>query len=191
MRRLFFVFLFLTCVAPLSATSRYDRWILDYSVLHGIEPRWSKAVAMAESALRADVTSWAGAEGLYQFMPATWGGFAPEPWKSLGPFEPEAAIFVGCKYLRWCYDRTPNAERRQRKALANASYNSGWGNVIKARAKCRESILPCVECNPEVWDSPNVEDYLVTCPSCREETRGYVQRIRRFETQLLAKGEFF
>jgi soluble lytic murein transglycosylase-like protein len=118
--------------------------------------------------------------GLMQFMPATWSWVAPEPWKSLGPLNPEAAIFVGCKYLRMLWDRFPTAVQYHRKAFSNASYNSGLGNVRKAQKRC--AMKP--SCRSTEWDWPMVEANLVTASRFQVETRTYVTRIRRFEKQI-------
>lgn len=181
---------------------RYDRWFEDYTALHfrgAVSARYTKAVAIAESALNPQALSHVGASGLMQFMPTTWTDVAPEPWKSWGALNPEAAIYVGCKYLAWQYSKFPKADTKlQRKAFASAGYNSGLGNVLKARAVCRDReeyltfpdrIVP-MKCCPEIWDAPHVSDFLVTCPSCQIETRGYIVRIRRWENRMAAVGAF-
>jgi len=181
---------------------RYDRWFEDYTFIHfagQVSPRYPKAVAIAESALNPEAMSWVGARGLMQFMPATWTDVAPEPWRSFGALNPEAAIYVGCKYLAWQFSKFKKADTKlQRKAFASAGYNSGLGNVLKARAVCREReeyldfpdrVVPMM-CCPEIWDAPHVSDFLVTCPSCQEETRGYIVRIRRWENRMAAVGAF-
>lgn len=170
---------------------QYDQYFDVYTQLHFgivVSPRWVKAVALAESALNPKAKSWVGASGLMQFMPGTWSGVAPEPWKSRGSLDPEAAIFVGALYLKQLYGKFKDVpENYHRKAFTNASYNSGLGWIIKARAKCY--ALRC--CVSKKWDSPNVENNLVTRADFQRETRGYVVRIRKFETQLFVAGEFF
>lgn len=143
---------------------------------------------MAESNLKADAVSWVGAQGLMQFMPGTWEWMAPEEWKALGPFDPEAAIFVGCKYMAWLWGKFPDSYKWHKKALVNASYNSGLGNVYKAQKACLNSTK-FFFCDRTLWDWPHVEIHLVTRASSQKETRGYVARIRRFEEKLKREGE--
>jgi len=171
-----------------TGVGRYDKWFSDYTALHFgnlVSPRWTKAVGMAESNLRYNAKSGVGALGLMQFMPSTWASIAPQPFKSLGPLDPESAIWMGCKYLRMIWKQFDVAESYERKAFVNAGYNSGPGNVMKARKKC----LTIAGCNQNQW-STNVENNLVTLPQFQNETRGYVVRIRKFEKQLVIAGEF-
>jgi membrane-bound lytic murein transglycosylase MltF len=159
----------------------YDRHFVDYTVLHFgslVSPKWIKATAMAESNLKADARSGVGASGMLQFMSSTWSDVAPEPWKTLGPLDPEAAIFVGARYMRQIWNRFPDvATVQQRKGFVNASYNSGMGWIFKARNACKTIH----GCDASIWDAPNVEKYLLTAPRFQLETRSYVQRIRRLE----------
>jgi len=167
----------LSCQGAL--TNKYDRLFKRYAILHGISPKWAKAVSIAESALNPNAVSWVGARGLMQFMPGTWEWMAKGYLKELGPLNPRAAIWVGAKYLKWNLDRVPDAEIKDGERLASASYNSGWGNVRKARAVCRE--LPCC-CSPNIWYN-HVESNLVTGAASQEETRTYVRRIDRWKTR--------
>lgn len=169
-----------------SETRRYDKWFEEYTRIHlppAISPRWPKAVAIAESNLRVDAKSPVGALGLVQFMPATWSWIAPEPWKSAGPMDPESAIWVGCYFLRWNWNRIPVPDIGNRKAMVNSAYNSGLGWLQKARNKCKPP------CDNNVWDN-NVENCLITNKAAQLENKNYVRRIRKFERQLLMAGEF-
>jgi len=170
------IFCFST-VSQAALTNKYDRMFKRYAILHGISPKWSKAVSIAESALNPNAVSWVGARGLMQFMPGTWEWMAKGYLKELGPLNPRAAIWVGSKYLRWNRDRVPDADIADAERLASASYNSGWGNVRKARAVCR--ALACC-CSPNIWYN-HVESNLVTSAASQEETRTYVRRIDRWK----------
>ena len=201
LRIVILITLFLTVAANPIKERKFDSWFRDYTLIHfgtAVSPAYPKAVAISESALKIGAVSWVGAQGMMQFMPATWADVAPEPWKTLGPFDPEAAIFVGIKYLKWLWDKFPVAVTRHRKALASASYNSGLGNIYKARKSIRrqgrkettgyDSYLILLSCDPDKWDSPDLEDYLVTNPSAQKETRAYIRRIRQWEKKLFQAG---
>lgn len=174
--------IFILCFSVVSQgalTHKYDRMFKRYAILHGISPRWAKAVSIAESALNPKAVSWVGAKGLMQFMPGTWEWMAKGYLKELGPLNPRAAIWVGTKYLKWNLDRVPDADIADGERLASASYNSGWGNVRKARAVCRK--LACC-CSPNIWYD-HVESNLVTGAASQKETRDYVRRIDRWKTR--------
>jgi soluble lytic murein transglycosylase-like protein len=98
---------------------------------------WWKSELIAESALDPGAQSPVGAMGLAQFMPATWSEAKAElnlPADAT-PFVPHYAIRAGAYYLgklrnAWAkVDRTESDRRR----LAQASYNAGLGNIIKAQ----------------------------------------------------------
>lgn len=168
-------------------TTKYDKYFITATKKNfgsQVNPAWLKAVGMAESALKYNARSVVGAQGLMQFMSSTWSSVAPEPWKSLGALDPEAAIMVGGLYLRQIWDRYPTIDTYNRKAFTNAGYNSGPGNVNKAITKCKATP----KCIAYCWDYPNVEATLVTKIQFQEETRNYVKRIRQFETKLIAAG---
>lgn len=201
------VIVFLFCIShalgnPIT-DKRYDSWIREYTAMFfhdEISPAYIKAIAISESALKPDAESYVGARGLMQFMPSTWIDVAPEPWRTLGPFDPEAAIFVGVKYMRWLWLKFPDAVIRQRKALSSASYNSGLGNIYKARSGCRDDqcaicnatieireIIRGQGCDPEIWDY-NVNVHLVTSERSQKETINYVRNIRSWELKLIQSG---
>lgn len=94
-----------------------------------------KAQLYAESLLKPDAISSAGAKGIAQMMPKTW----PEVRDGIGapttatPFDPQYAIPGAAWYMRrlyksWSALRDPLDLWR----LALASYNAGIGNIAKA-----------------------------------------------------------
>ena len=186
--RIILILVVIACYSIVAAncqplTKRYDRYFRRYAILHGISPTWVKAVAIAESSLNPSAVSWCGAQGLMQFMPGTWEWQAPLYYKALGPGNPKAAIWVGAKYLKWNLDRVKNAKLADGERLASASYNSGWGNIRKARAVCRDRGGGDVTiCDREVWYD-NVEQYLITSEASKKETRSYVARIDRWKVR--------
>lgn len=124
-------------------TDRYDaeiersvhKWWGDFR-----EPVWWKAQLWQESRLKPDAVSPAGARGLAQFMPGTWNDVT----RKLGyrhaasPHEARLAIDAGAYYMaslrkQWRSER-PMLDRN---ALAQASYNAGLGNILKAQRACQ------------------------------------------------------
>jgi len=110
-----------------------------------------KAQLYQESLLDPDARSPAGAEGIAQFMPATW----EEIIASMGiarahPREADIAIRAGAYYMstlraKWTTWR-PEAERMK---LAQASYNAGFGSILRAQTVCNgalewSEIQPCL-----------------------------------------------
>lgn len=104
-------------------------------------------------------------------MPMTWKDIAAELGINDGP-ESVAAIDVGAYYMAklrrmWRLDRSA----AQRNELAQASYNAGAGNVLKAQRLCDDArmwpeIAPCMA--------------RVTGDRNAAETTGYVRNIRRW-----------
>ena len=119
-----------------------------------------KRQAVAESGLDPDAVSRVGAQGLTQFMPATWAEHARQELgeavpmaggrRHLNPFDPEDAISAQSDMMAWLLDRYTGD---QRKALA--AYNWGLGNVDKS-----------LRAHGEAWD--------VKLPV---ETKGYLVSI--------------
>ena len=140
---------------------------------------WLKAQLIAESALDPDAVSPAGAQGIAQFMPPTWGDvraalrFPP----SATPFEPAytikgAAWYLGLLRRQW---RSPRSEDDRRK-LVQASYNAGLGNLVKAQKRAGGAIAyaPVAERLHEITGADHAR-----------ETRDYVARIERIQRELV------
>lgn len=104
---------------------RYDSLFQYFASARG--PSWQllKAQAIAESDLNPRAISPAGAEGLCQFMPATWR----EIMGDADPFNPEASIQAQTIYLHRLLDRYGDV------AKALAAYNWGMGNVDRCHAQ--------------------------------------------------------
>lgn len=106
-----------------------------------------KKQAQAESNLNPDAVSPVGAEGLTQFMRATFEEWmqkqfkgVPPPSKHVNPFDPEDAIWAQADVMAWLLSVWKGDVR---KALS--SYNWGIGNVtrvIQAKGEAWESDLP-------------------------------------------------
>ena len=61
------------------------------------------SLAYSESSFNPKSRSHAGAQGLMQFMPATWESWGPD---GTSPYEPEAAIAAADSYLHFLYQQT-------------------------------------------------------------------------------------
>ncbi len=84
----------------------------------------------------------------------------------------ETAIEAGAYYMAklrraWLRDR-PIAERQD---LAQASYNAGLGNILKAQRLCGDA---------RAWTAVRECLHLVTGPRNASETRAYVDHIKRW-----------
>lgn len=93
-------------------------------------PKELKYLAVVESALNPRAGSWAGASGLWQFMPATgaqYGLFKSEYYN--GFHDPVANTDAAARYLRDLYKIFGDWN------LAISAYNCGPGNVNKAIRK--------------------------------------------------------
>lgn len=119
---------------------RYDRLIQNAvdKYIHGGDWRLYKSQLIAESNLKPDAVSPVGAKGIAQFMPGTWNDVASElnfPAAAC-PTNAYYAIPAGAYYMsfltgKWTAPR-PDIDRY---CLALASYNAGFGNILKAQDK--------------------------------------------------------
>lgn len=120
--------------------AKYDRQIEKAAAtyLPGVPWRLYKAQLWQESRLDPLARSPAGAEGLAQFMPATWA----EQSRALGlaalaRTDADASVTLGAVYMarlrrQWAVERP----WRDRHSLALASYNAGLGHILGAQRAC-------------------------------------------------------
>lgn len=145
----------------------YDPVIREaWSIYHpGDDYRWWKAQLWQESRLDPNARSPVGAEGLAQFMPATGLQYGLTDRRLAEP-----SIMAGARMMRdlrlfWRARRSELSRRR----LAQASYNAGAGNLVKAQRLCGgnewEQVSPCLQ---NVTGRHSVE------------TLTYVERIQRW-----------
>jgi len=141
-----------------------------------------KAQLWQESRLKTDAVSPAGARGISQFMPATWEDVVRRLGlpRASSPHEARLAIDAGAFYMAqlraaWTAKR-PEIERHR---LAQASYNAGLGNILKAQKLCGGAR-----------DWPDISPCLtrVTGRHARE-TQDYVPQIAMWRGQMAAEGE--
>ena len=104
---------------------------------------WLKAICYQESLLIKDAVSYVGAQGLCQFMPGTWSDMEERMgWNNVSAFDPKLNIMASAYYnatlmRQWSAPR-PLSDK---KALTNASYNAGLGNILKAQKLCNNKSL--------------------------------------------------
>lgn len=91
------------------------------SAATGVPQALLMAVAWQESGFNPQAVSYAGAQGLMQFMPATWSVYG-----SGSPFDPRDAMLAGARYLRHL------ALKFHSWPLALAGYNAGGQAVLNA-----------------------------------------------------------
>ncbi|BAE50560.1 transglycosylase SLT domain-containing protein [Paramagnetospirillum magneticum] len=136
-------------VYPSRYDAEIDRAVKTYWPDYPRPASW-KAQLYAESRLDPAAVSPVGAKGLAQFMPGTWDQVTRE--LRLGGVSPHApiAIEAGAYYMAklrqmWRNGRSPH----DRQPLAQASYNAGAGNILKAQETCGGArlwvvIAPCL-----------------------------------------------
>jgi hypothetical protein len=98
-----------------------DSYILDSSKRYNIDPLLIYAQMHQESSFKLRATSYKGASGLMQLMPATARRFGVTEI-----YNPKQNIEAGVKYMRWLLDTFGGDV-----VLALAGYNAGEGAVMK------------------------------------------------------------
>ena len=83
----------------------WDHEIVTASQRFAIPSEWIRAVIEVESSGKPDAVSSAGAMGLMQLMPATWGELRQRYGFGNDPFNPRDNILAGTAYLREMSDR--------------------------------------------------------------------------------------
>ena len=137
---------------------------------------WWKAQLYQESLLDPHAISPAGAEGIAQFMPATWAEITQRlGYGTISRRDAKLAIELGAYYMArlsrgWSFPR-PVMDRHY---LAVASYNAGFGSLLAAQRLCGGALLysEIVACLPSITGRYSME------------TITYVQRIKRWRREL-------
>ena len=158
------------------ASSRYDEIFQRYAKRYfsaAFDWRWFKAQGMAESNLDSQATSWVGARGIMQLMPATYQQIQSREAGFGTIDDPEWNIAAGIKHDRmlWrLWDGQPTTEDRMNFMFG--SYNAGQGTIGRAVRSARE-----VATEQPTWT--HVEQVAPQVPRWRyRETLGYVRKIR-------------
>lgn len=139
--------------SPSSFPSVYDRPIKAAVELWWPGEPWKlwKAQLYQESRLNPLARSPVGAEGLAQFMPATWAEVSKAmKWGLVDRRLAEPAIEGGAYYMMTL--RRQWASRDTMHQFAQASYNAGAGNIRRAWRLCKqpESWELTTECLPQI-----------------------------------------
>lgn len=163
--------------------SAYDQLFRTYGARNGWDWRLLAAVCCQESGFDPTATSWAGAQGLMQIMPATADrlGLARDDL-----FDPEKNIEAASRYLSMLYRQFDDiANPAERRLFALAAYNGGIHHIRDAQALARKagantgrwaSVAPYVLRLQErrYWSDPVVKyGYMIG-----EETVEYVAAIQ-------------
>ncbi|MGH6888949.1 MAG: lytic transglycosylase domain-containing protein [Rhizomicrobium sp.] len=126
----------------MTASELIDRWtpiITQASQRFDIPARWIRAVVQTESAGRTmssavqPITSRAGAMGIMQLMPGTYGEMRVQYHLGSNPYDPHDNIFAGAAYLHWLY-------RKYGYPTMFAAYNDGPGHL--GERLVRGGLLP-------------------------------------------------
>jgi len=167
-------------------SGRYDDTFRKYSKRYfgiGFDWRLFKAQGMAESNLDSAATSWVGARGIMQLMPATFGEISSKNPEISRIDDPEWNIAAGIFYDRQLWKQwAADSVEDHRREFMFASYNAGRGTILNAQAMARRDSL-----NHRSW--PAIES---VAPKVRRwrytETLGYVRKIDSLHARMDEKG---
>jgi len=133
----------------------YAGHVADAARRFGIPEAWIWAVMRVESGGNARAVSRAGAMGLMQIMPATWGQLRGRYGLGPDPFDVRDNIMAGSAYLREMHDRYGNA------SAMLAAYNAGPGRyddyLSRGRPLPAETVGYLAQLGPIVGTSGAVE----------------------------------
>jgi soluble lytic murein transglycosylase-like protein len=102
--------LFVSVPAAAQSVDRWSGHIAEASARFAVPEGWIRRVMSAESGGRTrlnarPITSRAGAMGLMQLMPGTWGEMRAAHGLGTDPHDPRDNILAGTAYLRLMYDQ--------------------------------------------------------------------------------------
>lgn len=169
------------CSQPSLSNSRYDDAIQRAVKTYWLDiPDWKlwKAQLYQESQLQPEVCSKSGACGLAQFMPKSWDDITKQMGRTgLSAKEAGPAIEAGAFYmmkLRKAWAANGKRLSPERHRLAEASYNAGIGNIIKAQQACSGAFVyaDIIQCLPQITGNKS------------KETITYVNRIATWRALL-------
>jgi membrane-bound lytic murein transglycosylase MltF len=164
-----------------SVTKEYDEWFQKYATQWLLEWDWVwlKAQGYAESLLNPKAESSVGAKGIMQIMDETWydikGRLQTIIPLTANVFEPQWNIAGGVYYMALMRNgwAAPRFEEDRRK-LAQASYNAGFGHILKAQEKAG---------GVNDYDSIIAKLPMVTGTENAMQTTNYVHHIQQYYNQ--------
>lgn len=139
----------------LNTNTKYDKAFKAYSnkYMPGVDWKILKAQCWQESRFKAFAVSPVGAKGICQFMPATWRDMEKRHNFVGDVFDPNLNIEMAASYMAilrsgWSSPR-PETDRI---SLSLASYNAGFGNLLKAQRKCEMALMydEIIQCLPDI-----------------------------------------
>ena len=146
-------------------TKQYDRHFKKYSKRYFgplFDWHWFKAQGIAESGLNSDSKSHVGASGIMQLMPRTFEEINEKNPHFKAVDTPRLNIAAGIYYDRMLYRKFKNIPEQEKLYLALASYNAGYGRILRASKKSKVEKAS--------WDDIR--------PHLPGQTRAYVHRIK-------------
>lgn len=131
--------------------SVFDDLLISYADKIGWDWRLLASLIYQESGFNPYATSWAGAAGLMQLMPATADFVSVSD-----PYNPVESIRGGTRYLHWLdtYWKQFIENEDERLKFVLGSYNVGYGHVMDARR-----LADKYGKNPDIWED-HVDVYL-------------------------------
>jgi membrane-bound lytic murein transglycosylase F len=156
-------------------TRKYDPYFRKYTKRYfgpGLDWRWFKAQAIAESNLKEDVKSWVNAKGIMQLMPRTFREIQKKNPSFARIDTPRWNIAAGLYYDAQLYEKW-QAPRPlvDRLSFTFGSYNAGFRTILRAQKACEKHGL-----NENHWES--IKSVAPQVPRWRHtETVTYVDKI--------------
>jgi len=154
--------------------SQYDGHFRKYTKRYfgpNIDWHWFKAQGIAESSLRPNAKSSAGARGIMQILPSTYEEIRQKNPHFKHIDDPRWNIAAAIYYDRKMYKKWQKRLHLTdaRLAFTFASYNAGYGNISKAHRAALKSGK-----RGQAWKD--------VAPHSPRETRRYVRRITTLMT---------
>ncbi len=115
----------------------FKKYVDDSCKAYNIENNFMWSIMRQESAFKPQATSWVGASGLMQLMPATAKGEAKRiGLKKYDIYNIKDNILMGASHIAWL------KKSFAREDWIMAAYNAGSGNARKWLAEGRDSMAP-------------------------------------------------
>ena len=132
--------------------SQYDDVIRELSATYDLDWRLISSLIYQESRFHSEATSWVGAFGLMQLMPATAEVYGVDTNSS-----PSDQIKAGIEFLRWLDQQLPPEieDPEERIRFVMAAYNVGIAHIYDARRLAEKHGK-----DPNVW-TDNVDFFIL------------------------------